>query len=82
MVIAIIGILAALLLPVLSSAKIRAQRTQCLAGMRQLDVGMSLFPTDNADHYCPAGWVPSNAGTPVITWDSWINRYLGGNLAH
>ncbi len=79
-VIAIIGILAALLLPVLSAAKIRAQRTQCLGNVRQLSVGMNLFPLDNNDRFCPAGWGVVNYNKPQLTWDSWINRYLGGSL--
>jgi prepilin-type N-terminal cleavage/methylation domain-containing protein len=79
-VIAIIGILAALLLPVLAAAKVRAQRTQCMGNMRQLAVGMSLFPFDNNDRYCPAGWENTVYGTQ-LAWDGWINRYLGGNVA-
>jgi prepilin-type N-terminal cleavage/methylation domain-containing protein len=79
-VIAIIGILAALLLPVLSAAKLRAQRTQCLGNMRQLAVGLNLFPLDNNDRFPPGGW-GSTAYSYQLSWDSWINRYLGGNLA-
>jgi prepilin-type N-terminal cleavage/methylation domain-containing protein/prepilin-type processing-associated H-X9-DG protein len=79
-VIAIIGILAALLLPVLTAAKIRAQRTQCMGNMRQIAVGMNLFPLDNNDRFCPAGWQNPNYTKVQLSWDSWINRYLGGSL--
>lgn len=79
-VIAIIGILAALLLPALSGAKIRAQRTQCLGNMRQLAVGMNLFPADYNDRFCPAGWGVTGFTGVQLSWDSWINRYIGGSL--
>jgi prepilin-type N-terminal cleavage/methylation domain-containing protein/prepilin-type processing-associated H-X9-DG protein len=78
-VIAIIGILAALLLPVLAAAKIRAQRAQCLGNLRQLSLGMNLFPSDYADRYCPAGWHGKAFGTQ-LSWDGWLNRYIGGSL--
>jgi prepilin-type N-terminal cleavage/methylation domain-containing protein/prepilin-type processing-associated H-X9-DG protein len=42
-VIAIIGLLAGLLLPVLSSAKERAKRISCLNNMRQLDIALNLY---------------------------------------
>jgi prepilin-type processing-associated H-X9-DG protein/prepilin-type N-terminal cleavage/methylation domain-containing protein len=41
-VIAVIGIFAALLLPVLSQAKKRAQRIQCVGNLRQLGVGLQV----------------------------------------
>jgi prepilin-type N-terminal cleavage/methylation domain-containing protein/prepilin-type processing-associated H-X9-DG protein len=78
-VIAIIGILAGLLLPVLSGAKVRAQRTQCMGNIRQLAVGMNLFPLDYNDRYCPAGWENPSFQTVQLSWDSWINRYIGGS---
>ncbi len=46
-VITIIGILASLLLPVLSSAKRRAQQVQCLNNVRQLTLASSVYATDS-----------------------------------
>ena len=52
-VISIIGILAALLLPVLSKAKQRAQGILCLNGGKQLMVAMTLYGGDNNDFFPP-----------------------------
>lgn len=46
-VIAIIAILAAILLPVLNQAKIRAQGTDCLANMRQLQTAFLMYCNDS-----------------------------------
>ena len=50
MVIAIIGILAALLLPVLASAKRRAQQINCLSNVKQLTLASYAYATDNGAH--------------------------------
>ena len=48
-VIAIIAILAAILLPVLNQAKIRAQSTYCMNNTRELSTAVILYATDNQD---------------------------------
>ncbi len=82
-VIAIIAILAAMLLPALASAKSRAQRTQCLSQMRQLGFGFPMFASDHNDTLPPAGWASGSdtSASYQISWDSYINRYIGGNAS-
>ena len=53
MVIAIIAILAALLLPVLSKAKSKAQGALCLNDGKQLMTAMTLYVSDNSDFFPP-----------------------------
>src|SRR5215212_8344068 len=77
-VIAIIAILAAMLLPALSSAKARAWRIQCTSQMRQIGTAFNLFLADRNDMYPPAG---VHLAGGQMAWDSWLNRYLGGNAA-
>ena len=74
-VIAIIAILAAILLPVLATARITAQRTQCMNNMKQLASGILIFNGDHDNCYPPAGW---EGGNWEISWDTLIYGYIGG----
>jgi prepilin-type N-terminal cleavage/methylation domain-containing protein/prepilin-type processing-associated H-X9-DG protein len=77
-VIAIIAILAALLLPALTSAKANAKRIQCLSGLHQLGIAFPQFSSDNGDMCPPAAWVGTR-GNYQISWDSWLNKYIGSS---
>jgi prepilin-type N-terminal cleavage/methylation domain-containing protein/prepilin-type processing-associated H-X9-DG protein len=79
-VIAIIAILAAILLPVLAKARLRALMTQDLNNMKQLGTGIFTFTGDNNNMYPPACYSGGNPTEAMyqISWDSLIYSYIGG----
>ena len=83
-VIAIIAILAAMLLPVLSSAKARAQRTTCLNNLKQINLAVQLYAGDN-DDTLPAAPDVSGGGTATnhfaIFYKRLVKSYAGLNGA-
>jgi len=64
-VIAIIGILASLLLPVLTRAKQRAQAAQCISNQKQLTLGWIMYSSDNASRLVPNGDETSQPISPT-----------------
>src|SRR5262249_40788801 len=77
-VIAVIGILAALLFPVLSAAKTRAKRTTCLNNLRQINLGLRMYCDDSSDAS------PSTGGARFGTqaWSGYrklMSKYVGVN---
>jgi prepilin-type N-terminal cleavage/methylation domain-containing protein len=63
-VVATIAILAALLLPILSKAKIKAQRTTCLSNLRQLGYSWIMYRDENNDYLAES--------YPVNNPDVWV----------
>jgi prepilin-type N-terminal cleavage/methylation domain-containing protein len=67
-VIAIIAILAAMLLPALGKAKLKAQGITCLSSHRQLCFAWRMYSEDNRDQLLFASENPSDAPTAAAAW--------------
>jgi len=78
-VIATLAVLAVLLVPALAGTKTDTLRLQCQNNLKQLQVGFQLFAHDHGDMFPPAGW--ANGTSYQISWDSYINKYIGGNAS-
>ena len=92
-VIAIIAILAALLLPALTRAKLKAQGVQCMNNHRQLSFAWRMYTEDNNDMLLYASatvtslktWDPSWQYTWCNGWmdfDRWQSSQLGSDRGH
>ncbi len=68
-VIAIIAILAALLLPVLNRAKLRAKQAQCINNQKQLATGVMMYVNDNHNTY--PGIASRRYGFQPSDWIYW-----------
>ena len=73
-VIAIIAILAAILLPVLAKAQLRAERAYCLNNMRQLGYAWIMFADDNNNS------LVANGDTSDQTLNSWVKGIMKWDL--
>lgn len=72
MVVAIIGILAALLLPALATARERARMTSCANNLRQIGLALHLYAADNEGLIPPGRYA-------VGTQESWASVLVKGN---
>ena len=78
MVIAVIGILAAMLLPVLSFAKDRARRTACLNNLRQVNLGIHMY-CDEANDTSPS--VGESTNHIDVYYKTLMQGYVGASGA-
>lgn len=76
-VIAIIAILAAILFPVFTQAKLSAKTSLSLSQMRQLSAAVMMYAGDNDDYFVPASARPADNvnGTPKI-WTEGLQSYV------
>ena len=65
-VIAIISILAAMLLPVLSTAKDKAMRVTCINNEKQMALAQQMYANDNSDRMAPPNWDGGIQGAPWL----------------
>jgi prepilin-type N-terminal cleavage/methylation domain-containing protein len=70
-VIAIIAILASLLLPALSQAKLRAQNARCVSQLHQCGVAMQLYLPDFGEKFF---WTSTNVNLEGMEWFIWAGR--------
>ncbi len=75
---AIIAILAALLLPAVTRAKVQAQAISCLGNLRQLQAGWLMYVHDNHDALPPNNSVQSGFIYSGVS-NAWGNSWVWGN---
>ncbi len=79
MVVAIIGLLAAMLLPALARSKASAQRIKCLSNLHQLGLATQMYWDDNSGNCFRYGGGASNGGQ--LYWFGWIGSGPEGQRA-
>jgi len=75
-VIAIIAILAAILFPVFTQAKMAAKKTQALSNMKQLGTSLEIYMTSSDDNYPMCANYGTDTADPNRVWTNAIMPYV------
>jgi len=75
-VIAIIAILAAILFPVFAKAREKARQTSCLSNMKQIQLGVLMYASDNDGQYVAQTRPIAGVGGNGVWWMMPIQPYL------
>ncbi|AHF90738.1 N-terminal cleavage protein [Opitutaceae bacterium TAV5] len=76
-VIAIIGILAGILIPVVGAVRGKARAAQCLSNMRQIGLAMNLYADENKDSFPRRYGDSTNGADETKTWMWKLAPYVG-----
>ncbi len=75
-VIAIIGILAAIMMPVVSRVRASARNANCVSNLRQVHIGIMGYAADNKDYF-PS--VNMRQGGKYVQWWRIVQPYMGAS---
>jgi type II secretory pathway pseudopilin PulG len=76
-VIAVIGILAALIFPVLGAAKAKARQAVCTNNLRQINLGLRMYSDDSADKAPPIPNTPHSFILDFTGYKKVMKNYVG-----
>ena len=80
-VMAILGVLAALVLPAVARAKHKSLSTVCISNSRQIIQAIQLYASDHDHAYPLALYKPTGSAGPVFGFDDYIYGHLGTPLS-
>jgi prepilin-type processing-associated H-X9-DG protein len=80
-VIATSALLVLTLLPMLARSRQLSQLSICANNLKQLGTAINACADDRAQRFPPAILDDAAASGCNLTWDSWINHYIGGTLS-